>query len=87
MKVADFLAIPDLASSGYGVEVVITRAALSRHHRVRYVPLPNITHVWKESKRGLWRGFGLRLVMWAQILRCTWEDRFNQLRESVRSRG
>ena len=86
MRAADFLAIPNVATSGYGVEVVITRAAITRRQRVRYVRLPNISHVWKESKRGLLRGLRLRAAMWSQILRCSLEDRYHHLRDFVRSR-
>jgi len=86
MRIEDFLSIPDLANAGFGVEVILTRTAISRRHRVRYVHLPNISHVWKESKRGLWRGLRMRFVMWGQILRCTLEDRYHHLRNFVRSR-
>jgi hypothetical protein len=87
MRVADLLDIQDLDTAGYGVEVVITRAAIRRHHRVRYVHLPNITHVFKESKRGLARGLRIRAVMYGQIARCMVEDRYHQLRDRVKSWG
>jgi polyisoprenyl-phosphate glycosyltransferase len=86
MRVGDFLDIPDIATSGFGVEVVVTRAAIRRHLRVRYVPWSNVTHVLKESKRGIARGLATRVVMYAQILRCTAEDRYHHLRDLVRSR-
>ena len=86
MRVADFLDIPDLASSGYGVEVIITRSALVRRQRVRYVHLPNITHVFKESKRGLRQGLAIRTTMYGQILRSMAEDRYHHLRDLVKFR-
>jgi glycosyltransferase involved in cell wall biosynthesis len=86
MRVADLLDVPDLENSGYGVEVVITRSAINRRQRVRYVHLPRISHVVKESKRGLARGLATRTVMYGQILRCMIEDRYHHLRDLVRSR-
>ena len=86
MRVAEFLDIPNLADSGYGVEVVITRSALRRRQRVRYVHLPNITHVFKESKRGLAQGLAIRSMMYRQILRCVVEDRYHHLRDLVKFR-
>lgn len=86
MRTSDFLAIPDLAASGYGVEVVITRSAITHRQRVRYVRLQNISHVVKESKRGLVRGLAIRAVMYGHILRCMVEDRYRHLRELVRFR-
>ncbi len=86
MRAADFLNIPGIQRAGFGVEVAVTRAALSRGQRVRYVHLPNISHVWKESKRGLWRGLGMRVEMYCQILRGTLDDRYHHLRDYVRSR-
>ena len=86
MRVAEFLDIPNLAESGYGVEVVITRSALTRRQRVRYVHLPNITHVFKESKRGLRLGLAIRTRMYSQILRSMVEDRYHHLRDLVRFR-
>jgi glycosyltransferase involved in cell wall biosynthesis len=84
MHADDFLAIPDVAEAGYGVEVVVTRHALYNRLRIRYVHLPNITHVWKESKRGLARGVGMRASMYGQILRWSIGTRYHHLRDSVR---
>jgi glycosyltransferase involved in cell wall biosynthesis len=68
MRAADFLAMRNIADSGFGVEVVITRHAAARGLRTRYVHLPNITHVIKEEKRGLLYGLRDRSVMYGQIL-------------------
>jgi glycosyltransferase involved in cell wall biosynthesis len=68
MRAGDFLAIRNIANSGFGVEVVVTRYAAARGLRTRYVHLPNITHVIKEEKRGLLHGLRDRSVMYGQIL-------------------
>jgi glycosyltransferase involved in cell wall biosynthesis len=86
MRVADFLAIPEVACSGFGVELVVTRHALARGMRVHYVPLPNITHVVKESKRGVVRGLASRVVMYGQILRSALGDGYHQLMEMAEGR-
>lgn len=79
MRAADFLAIPGIASSGFGVEVAITRHAAVNNLRIRYVHLPRITHVVKESKRGVVRGLASRSVMYAQILRSTLGNGYHHL--------
>ena len=84
MRADDFLAVPDVASSGFGVEVVVTRHAIYNRMRTRYVHLPRISHVWKESKRGLLRGLGTRAIMYSQILRWSVGIRYHHLRDSVR---
>jgi glycosyltransferase involved in cell wall biosynthesis len=86
MRAADFLAIPRLAASGYGVEVVVTRYALNKRMRIAYVHLPEITHVVKESKRGVFRGLGCRMVMYGQILRCTLGNGYHDLLETAEER-
>ncbi len=84
MLADDFLAIPEVATAGFGVEVVITRHAIYRHLRIKYVHLTNITHVWKESKRGLISGLHTRTVMYGQILRWSLGKQYHHLRDSVR---
>jgi glycosyltransferase involved in cell wall biosynthesis len=87
MHAADFLAIPGVATSGYGVEVTVTRHAITRGLRIRYVHLPDISHVWKESKRGLLRGLGMRATMYGQIIRATASLRYHRMRDAVRHLG
>ncbi len=86
MRTEDFLAIPKVASSGYGVEVVVTKYALNQRLRIRYVHLPSITHVVKESKRGVFRGLGSRAVMYGQILRCALGNGYHNLVETAEER-
>jgi glycosyltransferase involved in cell wall biosynthesis len=87
MHAAEFLTIPGVATSGYGVEVTVTRHAITRGLRIRYVHLPNISHVWKESKRGLLRGLAMRATMYGQIARATVSFRYHRMRDAVRHLG
>ncbi|HHT37312.1 MAG: glycosyltransferase family 2 protein [Candidatus Wallacebacter cryptica] len=64
-----FLQIPELENSRYGVEMALSRYARHQHARVETVPLPDLSQVMKEEKRGLMRGFAQRLKMYWEILR------------------
>jgi glycosyltransferase involved in cell wall biosynthesis len=61
------LEIEGLAGSRYGIEVAITEHAKRSGWRVADVPLPGVSQVMKEEKRGFWVGFGVRLKMYAEI--------------------
>lgn len=61
------LEVEGLAGSRYGVEVAITEHAKRALWRVADVPLPGVSQVMKEEKRGFWVGFGVRLKMYAEI--------------------
>jgi len=63
------LAIPDLATSRYGVEVMIGAHAHRRGWRCQDVPLDGVTQVMKEEKRGALAGMRHRAGMYADILR------------------
>ncbi len=62
------LEVKGLAESRYGIEVAITEHARRNRWRVAEVPLPGVSQVMKEEKRGFWVGFGVRLKMYAEIL-------------------
>lgn len=64
------LAVPGLAESRYGVEIAIAEHAKSEGWVTQDVALPGVSQVVKEEKRGLLRGFLVRLRMYAEIL---WE--------------
>lgn len=66
---ARLLEIEGLADSRYGVEVAITEHAARHGWDTWNVPLPGVSHVMKEEKRGPWRGTLVRLQMYGQILR------------------
>jgi hypothetical protein len=56
---------------------------MRKHMRIRYVHLPSITHVVKESKRGLARGLASRAVMYGQILRSALGNGYHHLLETA----
>ena len=62
------LEVPGLGSSRYGVEVAITRHAIRSGWRFIDVPLPGVSQVMKEEKRGLLRGLATRARMYGEIL-------------------
>ncbi|HIE50999.1 MAG TPA: glycosyltransferase family 2 protein [Armatimonadetes bacterium] len=68
MKRGLFEHIPKVYKLKSGIEVALTRHARLLGARVRRVPLWGGTHVMKEEKLGLWRGFKARLRMYGQIL-------------------
>jgi glycosyltransferase involved in cell wall biosynthesis len=61
--------VPGLAGARYDLELLLTRHARARGWRVRYLPLPGVSQVMKEEKRGLLKGFLHRLRMYWEILR------------------
>lgn len=62
------LEVPELAESRYGVEIAITLHASNSGWRSVNVPLAGVSQVMKEEKRGFWRGVGVRLGMYRDIL-------------------
>jgi glycosyltransferase involved in cell wall biosynthesis len=62
------LAVPGLDDSRYGVEVAISDHAKSQGWRTLDVPLPGVSQVVKEEKRGVVRGVLIRLRMYAEIV-------------------
>lgn len=61
--------LPELETSRYGIEVVITDAARSDHWRTRDIAMPDVSQVTKEEKRGLLKGALHRARMYGEILR------------------
>lgn len=64
-----FDAVPKLESSRFGVEVALTQYAERHHIDIVRVPLPALSQVMKEEKRGLVLGFCSRLKMYWDIVR------------------
>lgn len=62
------LKVRHLAESRYGIEIAITEHAKRDHWRTRDVPMPGVSQVMKEEKRGFVRGFLTRLRMYLEIL-------------------
>jgi glycosyltransferase involved in cell wall biosynthesis len=61
------LEVEGIAESRYGVEVAIAEHASRRGWRTLDVDLRGVSQVMKEEKRGPWRGFLIRLGMYADI--------------------
>ncbi|MGB9791114.1 MAG: PIG-L family deacetylase [Thermacetogeniaceae bacterium] len=59
--------------SRFEVEVILTRFAREKGLRVKKVPLPNMTHLVKEEKRGIVRGAVERMGMYRDILGYFWK--------------
>ncbi|MFW5972010.1 MAG: glycosyltransferase family 2 protein [Bacillota bacterium] len=62
-----------LKDSGYGVEITINKF-VKKHGRLKYVDLPELTHVMKEEKRGFVRGVRDRAKMYWDIIRSSFEN-------------
>jgi len=65
-----FRQISNLEMTRYGVEVAMTRFAKTAGISVVEVELRDMTHVMKEEKMGVVRGFVARLKMYWDIARC-----------------
>lgn len=61
--------VPNLEHSGFGVEVALTQYAERCNVEIVRVPLPTVSQVMKEEKRGLVKGFCARLKMYWDIVR------------------
>ena len=73
----DFLSIPGLEDTRYGVELAVTRSARSKGLSIRTVTLMGMTHPMKEEKIGYIRGTLSRTAMYWDILKivCSWQSR------------
>ncbi|HOB20846.1 MAG TPA: glycosyltransferase family 2 protein [Candidatus Atribacteria bacterium] len=54
-------------TSGYGIEVALSRFANKHGLRVMNVPLVNVTHPMKEEKLGFFKGAAARMKMYWEI--------------------
>ena len=61
--------VPNLEHSGYGVEIALTQYAERHNVEIVRVPLPTVSQVMKEEKRGLVEGMRARLKMYWEIVR------------------
>lgn len=66
--------LDDMADSGYGVEMALTRYMRRNRQTVAEVVLPDLTHRMKEEKRGLVKGFAARMKMYWEIVRLLQKD-------------
>ncbi|MDI3280691.1 MAG: glycosyltransferase family 2 protein [Bacillota bacterium] len=69
MRREDVLQVSGLERARYGAEVAFSRYARWARLRVELVPLPGLSQVMKEEKRGFCLGLAARLLMYWEILR------------------
>uniref|UniRef100_A0A831UMM9 Glycosyltransferase n=1 Tax=Thermus islandicus TaxID=540988 RepID=A0A831UMM9_9DEIN len=69
LRTGDLKGVEGLERARYDLELLLTRHARKRGWRVRYLPLPGVSQVMKEEKRGLLKGFLHRLRMYGELLR------------------
>ena len=62
------LEVAGLRLSRYGIEIAITEHAKRARWRTLDVPMPDVSQVMKEEKRGVVPGFLIRLKMYREIL-------------------
>ena len=60
--------LPDLSWSRFGVEILLTKYAKLAEKKVAYPELKGLTHVTKEEKLGICRGFCYRMQMYRECL-------------------
>lgn len=68
------LALTSLKGSGYGIEVLITQAAIRENWRTCDIALADVSQLMKEEKRGFWKGLKQRLQGYTEIIKTllTW---------------
>jgi len=69
LRTEDLRGVPGLPDARYDLELLLTRHAQREGWRVLYLPLPGVSQVMKEEKRGILPGFLHRLRMYREILR------------------
>lgn len=59
----------DWEDAGFGIEAALTQFAVHNNLRIKHIVLPAMTHVMKEEKLGIIRGFTYRLKMYWEIVK------------------
>jgi glycosyltransferase involved in cell wall biosynthesis len=60
--------MPGMDIARFGVELALTRFFEENDIKYEIVELSDLSHVMKEEKLGLWKGFGARLKMYWEII-------------------
>lgn len=68
VKTSIIKGIDNLSNSGYGVEMAINNY-VKKKGRIKYVNLPDLTHIMKEEKRGFTKGVMDRMKMYSDIIK------------------
>ncbi len=61
--------IPDMEIARFGVEIALTQYIKSQKCKVKKIVLPDMSHVMKEEKLGIVKGFAARVKMYWEIIR------------------
>ncbi len=69
MKRYLFESIPNIDITRYGVEVALTKYVINNNITSRDIILENLTHVMKEEKLGIIKGFTSRIKMYWDIVK------------------
>lgn len=73
--------IRDTDMTRFGIETAITEYANDNNLRIQEVALENLTHVMKEEKMGVIKGFKERLKMYWDILNYKYENNSRAMRK------
>ena len=68
VKASLFRQMQDMDIARFGVELALTRFVEENGIKYEIVELGDLSHVMKEEKLGLWKGFGARLKMYWEII-------------------
>src|SRR5690606_25593746 len=66
--------IDNLEMTRFGVEMALTKYAAEHDVKMEEVVLRDLSHVMKEEKLGLWKGFRARMKMYWEIAKSLSED-------------
>ncbi|WP_352419640.1 glycosyltransferase family 2 protein [Proteiniborus sp.] len=61
--------IPNIDITRYGVEIALTKYVMSHGIKSKEIMLENLTHVMKEEKLGIVKGFASRMKMYWDIVK------------------
>lgn len=61
--------IPDMETTRFGAEIALTRHIKFQKGKVKKIVLPNMSHIIKEEKLGIVKGFAARIKMYWEIIR------------------
>lgn len=72
--------IQDVNMTRFGIEIAMTEYVNNNNFKTQQVVLRNVTHVMKEEKMGVIRGFKERLKMYRDILEYKYQNNLKNIR-------
>lgn len=69
VKLSLLAQVSDMASARFGAEAALHRFVENNNVSVKEVALPNMSHVVKEEKLGVWKGVAARVKMYWEIIK------------------